>query len=384
MSLERTPTVVIIGDHTQGLGIVRSAAVLGGEIWVVNDKHISLARFSRHLTQYKRIPRGTLACLDQPEPSGRLLQTLVELPVEYPTLLFGVNEDLSRFKQQHAEVLKQQYVIPSGRVERIYDKYLFNLVLASEAGIPTRLCSEVRLDEVEEPEKYILKGRQGGVFRKLTGYKAVRLDQFMRHEGKRIFAKLPSDQIIVQEIVPTDRPVLSICSFSVEGKQVGTFAYEKLRQHPQEFGTGTYLRSVDPDPVKGLADVLLEQWKYTGISEIEFIYDCRIGRYRVIEMNPRAWKSVHFASQCGENLVAKYLEYIKTGVAPAGSHYARDRYWVDLATDLPQLIRMGQWDGYHQGVFECTWERGDPWPAVALWTLLPLIALENAMSHMQW
>jgi len=380
MSLGRTPTVVIIGDHTQGLGIVRSAGVMGGVIWVVNDKHISLARFSRHLTQYKRIPRGTLACLDQPEQSERLLRTLLELPVEYPTLLFGVNEDIARFKQYHAEALRRQYVIPSGEVGRVYDKYLFNLSLAPEIGIPTRLCSEVQLDEVDEPEKFILKGRQGSAFRKLTGYKAIRLDQFILRGGTGIFAKLPADQIIVQEIVCTDRPVLSICSFSVEGKQAGTFAYEKLRQHPQDFGTGTYLRSVAPDSVKGLADVLLEQCKYTGISEIEFIYDCRIGRYRVIEMNPRAWKSVHFASQCGENVVAKYMEYVKTGLVSSSSHYARGRYWVDLATDLPQLIRRRQWDGYHSGTFECTWERSDPWPAVALWTLFPLILLEGSIS----
>ena len=382
MSLGRTPTVVIIGDHTQGLGIVRSAAVLGGEIWVVNDKHISLARFSKYLTQYKRIPRGTLACLDQPDQSERLLQTLLELPVEYPSLLFGVNEDISRFMQQHAEVLKQQYVIPSGRVESIYDKYLFNLILAPEAGIPTRLYSDVRLDELEEPEKFILKGRQGGAFRKLTGYKAVRLDQIRGHGAAQVVDKLPADQIIVQEIVRTDRPVLSICSFSVEGKQVGVFAYEKLRQHPQEFGTGTYLRSVAPDPVKELADILLEQWKYTGISEIEFIHDSRIGRYRVIEINPRAWKSVHFSSQCGENLIAKYVEYVKTGLVPSRSSYECGRYWVDLATDLPQAIRMMKWGGYDPGVLECTWERSDPWPAVALWTLSPLIAFENAIAHL--
>lgn len=381
MSHRHTPPIVIMGDHTQGLGIVRSAAVMGGEIWVVNDKHISLARFSRYLTRYKRLPRGTLASLDQPEQSERLLRTLLELPVAYPSLLFGVNEDLSHFMQQHAEVLKRQYVIPSGLVERIYDKYLFNLVLAPEAGIPTRLCSEVRLEDVEEPEKFILKGRQGSVFRKLTGYKAVRLDQFIRRGGERIFAKLAQDQIILQEIVCTDRPVLSICSFSVEGKQRGTFAYEKLRQHPQDFGTGTYLRSVDSDALKGMVDVLLERWRYTGISEIEFIYDCRIGRYRVIEMNPRAWKSVHFASQCGENLIAKYMEYVKTGLAALGSHYARGRYWVDLATDLPQSIRMMKWEGYDSGTFECTWDRNDPWPAVALWTLSPLIALENAIAH---
>ncbi len=121
---------------------------------------------------------------------------------------------------------------------------------------------------------------------------------------------------------------------------------------------------------------------YTGISEIEFIYDCREKMYKVIEMNPRTWKSVHFASQCGENLIAKYMEYVATGRVSAGSAYARGRYWVDLATDIPQSIRTMHWEGYHLGVFECTWDKNDPWPAVALWTLFPLIALEGSVSNL--
>jgi len=376
------PTVVIIGDHTQGLGIVRSAAVMGGEVWVVNDKSISLARFSRYLSHYKRIQRGALARLDRQEDSEMLLRVLLELPVGRPALLFGVNEDITRFVQQHADVLRQRYFIPSIGLDRVYDKYLFNLALEPEVGIPTWLCSEVRLDDVDEPEKFILKGRQGGAFRKLTGQKAVRLNEFMRDGGSRIFARLSPAQIMLQEIVCTDRPVLSICSLSVDGEPVGRFAYEKLRQHPHDFGTGTYLCSVGPEPVAELADSLLKRFMYTGISEIEFIYDRHEKLYKVIEMNPRTWKSIHFASQCGENLIAKYMEYVTTGRVSAGAGYARGRYWVDLATDIPQSVRMMKWGGYHPDLFECTWDKSDPWPAVILWSLFPFIALEGSISSL--
>lgn len=381
MSPARIPPVVIIGDHTQGLGIVRSAAVMGGEIWVVNDRAISLARFSKHLTGYKQIQRGALARLDQPEQAERLLRTLLELPVEYPSLLFGVNEDISHFKQTYREALKQRYVIPSGDLQKVYDKYFFNLCLPMEIQINTRLCSDVSLEEIHESERFLVKGRQGSGFRTHTGKKAIPVDVLLRNGGQHLLAGMPAEQVILQEIVCTDRPVLSICSFSVNGESAGTFAYEKLRQHPKDFGTGTYLRSVDPGPVKELADIVLQRYKYTGISEIEWIYDCRTSRYRVIEMNPRAWKSVHFSSQCGENLIAKYIEFVKSGVVSRGSHYVRGQYWTDLATDLLQSIRMMKWGGYHPGVFECTWERSDPWPAVALWTLSPVIALENTLSR---
>lgn len=376
------PAVVIVGDHTQGLGILRSAAVMGGEVWVVNDKSISLARFSRHLSHYRRIKRGVLGHLDQHEHSELLLRVLLELPVAHPALLFGVNEDITCFVQQHAESLKSMYFIPSIGLHKVYDKYLFNLALPPGVGISTRLCSETRLDEVDHPEKFILKGRQGGAFRKLTGEKAVRLDRFMRGGGSRIFTRLSPAQIMLQEIVRTDRPVLSICSFSVDGEVVGRFAYEKLRQHPQDFGTGTYLRSVGPGPADELANFVLGSHKYTGISEIECIYDCRERAYKVIEMNPRAWKSVHFASQCGVNLIAQYIQYVKAGVVSRSAADTGGQYWVDLATDIPQAIRMLKWEGYHSGVFECTWDKNDPWPAVALWALFPLIALEESIANL--
>jgi hypothetical protein len=34
---------------------------------------------------------------------------------------------------------------------------------------------------------------------------------------------------------------------------------------------------------------------------------------------------------------------------------------------------------YEREFFECTWERSDPWPAVALWTLFPFMAVEERL-----
>src|SRR5947209_389172 len=107
----RKPATVVIGDHTQGLGILRSAAVAGGDLWVVNDKAISLARFSKYLSGYRRIGYGTLSQLGQAEFAETLLRVLLELPVEYPSLLLGVNDDIISFICRHAKLLKQKYAV---------------------------------------------------------------------------------------------------------------------------------------------------------------------------------------------------------------------------------------------------------------------------------
>ena len=376
----RKPATVVIGDHTQGLGILRSAAVAGGDVWVVHDRSISLARFSKYLSGYRQIGRGILSQLGQTEFAEVLLKTLLELPVEYPSLLFGVNDDIISFIYRHGKLLRQKYFVPDVRFDKIYDKYLFNSLLPDPACIDTRLCSETEIGNVDRPHRFILKGRQGNAFRQITGEKAIRLDRLSQHDRDRLFRGLSPDQVIIQEIVETDRPVSSVCSFSVKGHTSGVFAYEKLRQHPNHFGTGTYLRSIRVDPFRPLADYILKSMNFTGISEIEFIYDWRTETYKVIEMNPRTWKSIHFATQCGQNLVARYLAYLSTGGTGGDDHYACDRYWADLATDIPQMIRQMKLWPYQQDFFECTWDRSDPWPALVLWTLFPLMALENGVS----
>ena len=76
------PDTVIIGNHTQGLGILRSAAEIGSRVFVVNDKHISITRFSKYLYAYKRLPRGTLASLSNTTESALLLKSLLSLNVK--------------------------------------------------------------------------------------------------------------------------------------------------------------------------------------------------------------------------------------------------------------------------------------------------------------
>jgi predicted ATP-grasp superfamily ATP-dependent carboligase len=378
-----TPATVIIGNHTQGLGILRSAAAAGGKVWVVNDKSVSLTRFSKYLTGYKRIPRGTLGNLGHDDADEALLEALLELPVEYPSLLCGVDEDIVAFIDRFRRRLAHKYAIPEVRLDTIVDKYLFNALLPESLRIWTRLCSEVDIRQEREPQRYILKGRQGTAFRRITNRKAVPLARLTREKRRRLFSQLRPQDVVIQEIVGTDRPVASLCSFSISGRMSAVFAYEKLRQHPQDFGTGTFLRSITPDVLRPLAAEIVSRTGFTGISEIEFVFDRRTNTYKAVEMNPRTWKSVHFATLCGQNLVARYLMYLANGREITNVEYARyapNRYWTDLATDIPELIRERRLPRYPRGTFECTWSRSDPMPAVVLWTLLPLIGAEEQLA----
>ena len=370
---------VVIGDHTQGLGIVRSAPAAGGPVWVVNDKCISLARCSRHLTVYRRLPHGTLLSLTRKESSEALCQALLDLPFSGTGAVFGVNEDITRFLHQHRDRLSPRYFIPEVRLDLIYDKFIFNTLVPEPSQIDTRLANKVNWDDVAKGN-FLLKGRIGNAFRELTGQKAISLADLSVPQREQIFQQIDPEQVVVQAIIETERPVRSVCSFSVGGKIEAWFGYDKLRQHPNRFGTGTYLGSVMVNDLKPVAEAILQKLNYTGLSEIEFIHDPDTDSYRVIEMNPRAWKSVHFATQCGQNLVAKYLKHLAGVHGDLGGRYHPNRYWADLATDLPQMLRERKISHYDRGFFECAWDAQDPLPAIVLWTCFPAIAVENLIA----
>ena len=85
------------------------------------------------------------------------------------------------------------------------------------------------------------------------------------------------------------------------------------------------MRSISVNELMRVAEHILKTLDFTGISEIEFIHDPASDSYRVIEMNPRTWKSIHFATQCGQNLVARYLSSVANGRIESNNDYVKDR-----------------------------------------------------------
>ncbi len=370
------PDTIIIGNHTQGLGILRSAAQANSRVFVLNDYHLSLTRFSRHLHQYHALPRHTLSHLEEDPVEKGLRDRLLALEVRPRSLLFGVNEDINRFIYRQRERLSEHFFIPPNDLGLISDKHRFNAFLPPALRLETQVFSREALQKAQPKTRYLLKGRRGNAFRRKTGQKALPLSGMTEARAEQLASELPPEELLIQEILENRLPVKSVCSFSIEGRAHVMFQYSKLRQHPNRYGTGTFLQSIWEASLRSLAESVLSALRYTGISEIEFIQDPESGQYKVIEMNPRPWKSIHFATQCGANLTAAYLNWLADGSVPEFRQGRHGHFWVDLATDLPQLVRERKGPDYPRGCFECVWQQSDPGPFVALCVLFPLLALK--------
>ena len=371
---------LVLGNHTQGLGILRSLGTPGVKLHLINDREIALARFSRHLSRYHRLPRQTLRDVYIRENTNRLVAYIRELVPEgarWP--VFCINEDLVNFLHCNRKSLKDRLSIPANPITDIIDKYRFARHIR-ELGIDspqTYLLSDFDPARLESGA-YLCKGRLGNRFRNLSRLKGMHVGDVRGLESirKTIEGEMSPEDVLVQEKLPKNDAVVSCCGFSVDGHLFCHFQYVKLRQHPDEFGTGTFLKSIYDERLLDISRRIIGHFGYTGIFEIEFLRDG--DRYTVIEMNPRTWKSIHFATLCGQNMCAAYAGYCRSGsVLEPELDFEVGKTWVDLGTDIPMLFKNRSWAhaGYNRDTFYCVLSLKDPGPFMAEILLAPFIAL---------
>jgi D-aspartate ligase len=160
------------------------------------------------------------------------------------------------------------------------------------------------------------------------------------------------------------------------GEVKARFARRRLRMDPPDFGNSTYMVSVPLEEVEGAVlalDRLLAGIHYRGIFSAEFKLDPRDGRFKILEVNSRAWWYVGFATDCGVNVcdmayrdaLDRPLESVTRYDAGRRCVYPHHdwRSWAHSSDPSPAaLLRtLASWLGASQPIFR--WD--DPLPSLA-------------------
>jgi D-aspartate ligase len=96
--------------------------------------------------------------------------------------------------------------------------------------------------------------------------------------------------LIVQELIPDDGTnQFSYCAFCVDGEPRVVMNARRTRQKPRKAGTGTFVETLGPCDFEADAASFLKSLDYTGLVEIEFMFDPRDRRFKLIDVNPRVW-----------------------------------------------------------------------------------------------
>jgi len=101
-----------------------------------------------------------------------------------------------------------------------------------------------------------------------------------------------------------------------------------------DFGVATtFAVTVINERVESLAYEFLKKINYTGLSEVEFMYDERINDYKLIEINPRTWKWHSMANIVDINLIEMLIKDVQGQSIEKKRNTIKNLGWIEQLTD---------------------------------------------------
>ncbi|MHA1976558.1 MAG: hypothetical protein ACW98I_06660 [Candidatus Hodarchaeales archaeon] len=152
-------------------------------------------------------------------------------------------------------------------------------------------------------------------------------------------------EIIVQEIIPgSPNNLFSLGCFFKNNKLVAGFVGKRSRQLPMDFGKiSTYVELDNQPKIMKIGAQFLKSLEYYGISEIEFKYDSRDRRFKLLEINPRTWKWHSIGILNGINLpLLLYSDLTKINLEQEIFQLNKTnskKLWIDIYSDLYVFIK---------------------------------------------
>lgn len=332
---------VIIGGDFQGLGIARDLAHLKIPIIVV-DPDFCISKFSRLIQKCYKCPPLTDAQAFVNFLGELAVKKKLEKWVLMPTSDRGV-EVVSKSKSY----LEKYYLTPTPAWEITkfaYDKKLTHQ-LAQKLGLLTPKTfypeSLEELDKLSLDFPVIVKPALKENYFPITKRKAVQAnnkDELVQ-AYKDMGSVIDRSEIIVQELITGGADNLySFCSVFSGGEVKAKIMAKRPRQHPMDFGNAsTYAVTCEFPELEEYAVRLLKGMNYYGLSEIEFMYDSNVNKYKLLEMNARTWGWHALGAAAGVNFSSLLFRDINNEPVFVDS-YEKNVKWFRLLTDIPIVI----------------------------------------------
>jgi len=303
------------------------------------DHEICIGKFSRSKNKFFKCPNPK-----HEDEFLNFLQNLANKQLVNGWVVFPTNDETMWFLSKNKEKLEQYFGIPTPKwsvTKYLYDKSLtYKIAGQLEIDIPrtwyaTSLKELAKLD-VKLP--VIIKPAIKDHFYPTTNAKALLAED--KTELARAFQKtrtiIDPSEIMIQEVIPGGATNLySFCSLFKNGKVLAKLMGRRARQHPMDFGhASTFVETVDIPEIEEASVRLLKEIDYYGLSEVEFKYDERDLKYKLLEVNARTWGWHTLGLAAGVNFPHLLFQDL-TGQKASANSYKKDVKWVRLLTDFP-------------------------------------------------
>jgi predicted ATP-grasp superfamily ATP-dependent carboligase len=131
-------------------------------------------------------------------------------------------------------------------------------------------------------------------------------DLLQRYDSVQNFT--PS--VVAQEVIdgPDTAKVVFLSCYANDGRRLAACLVREIRTSPIGFGSASVVEPFDDEVILGQCERFLQSLNYAGLCEIELKTDCRDGKTKLIEANPR-YSVTADAARC-VNLDLGWLHYL--------------------------------------------------------------------------
>jgi predicted ATP-grasp superfamily ATP-dependent carboligase len=372
---------LIVGGAHGSLAVARSLGRRGIPVWFITNDH-PLPRFSRYVGR-------TFAW---PGPNHRpaadvLLRLAQEHDLDGWVLFAGGDPEVRLISQNHA-ALSQVYRLttPPWDIARwAYDKsltYEHAALIGVEHPWTFRPHDIGDVAGLECRFPIVLKPTVREANNAFTVAKAWRVDDrdaLLRRYAEAA-ALVGEHAIVVQELIPgSGEAQFSYAAVWHRGAPVASLVAQRARQYPIDFGyTSTFVHTVDRPDVEKAARRFLASLNYSGLVEIEFKYDRRDARYKLLDVNARPWTwnalgalaGVDFPYLAWRLAIGETVLPIRSSAYAAWMHETRDLVAAGRGMLAGTLTPRAYLKSLRGPYAFAGFAKDDPWPGVVE---LPLV-----------
>ncbi|MFI9720288.1 ATP-grasp domain-containing protein [Streptomyces sp. NPDC052396] len=312
-------------------------------MYAITEDRWTPAALSRYLTEAFVWPTtGT-------EDAAELVAGLLRIGerIGRPAVLLPTDEEAAVLIAEHAAELAPAFLFPP--VERELPRRLASkqglYELCAEHGVPApaTLCpaSYAEIEEYARTAAFpvVAKNREAFERRRRPAVHGT-----TRIGGARELLALarewgPAPGVILQEYLPREHAEDWIVHayFDRDSTPLALFTGVKVRSWPPHAGMTAHAYVVDNPELAALAAQFIKQLGFSGIIDLDWRFDRRDGRYKLLDFNPRMGAQFRlFENEAGIDVVrAQHLDLTGRRV-PEGEQLAGRRFVVENI-DLPAL-----------------------------------------------
>src|SRR6266852_5145396 len=340
--MTETTGALVIGGNLNGLSIARSLGRHGVPVWITTSPNIKLASCSRYALRTLPWPEGDC------EAQVEYLLGVAERYRLDEWVLFPTSDESAALLSKFHTALSRRFRVstPTWDVLRwAYDKRLtYQIATREQVDYPLTInpATEADLAAAACTFPAILKPATHASVNRFTADKAWpvanRDELLVRYREAREF--MPADLILVQEMIPGGgESQFSYAALCCDGKPIASLTARRTRQYPIDFGySSSFVETLDVPEIVAPSERLLAAMRYNGIVEVEYKFDARNGRYKLLDINPRLWTWSPLGGRAGMDfpyLLWKMMQGMPVAqqTAPAGVR------WVRMSTDVPAAFQ---------------------------------------------